>query len=162
MLNSSPRTALQSVWCSWSRLIFRLSRPRYLFPDYTLLHYHRMGGASFCINLSRNAFLVRQWGGCGPVYELLLYDTTCCSSLDAASQIKICTIGMHFCKKLIWNKWKATVCFNKPHNSCCDDWTNTTPCKLILIIKMKGNFSASLTHFCSRSLEELRGRVICV
>ena len=161
MLNSSPRTVLQSVWCSWSRLIFRLSQPdiySLTTPYCTIIGWEEPHSASIFLGM---LFLLDNEEA-GPVYELLLYDTTCCSSLDAASQIKICTIGMHFCKKLIWNKWKATVCFNKPHNSCCDDWTNTTPCKLILIIKMKGNFSASLTHFCSRSLEELRGRVICV
>ena len=41
----------------------------YSFPDYTLLHYHSMGGASFCINLCGMPFLLDNEEA-GPMYEL--------------------------------------------------------------------------------------------
>ena len=63
----------------------------YSFPDYTLLHYHSMGGASFCINLCGMPFLLDNEEA-GPMYELWLYNadqrTACTALLYAASQIK--------------------------------------------------------------------------
>ena len=49
------------------------SRAKYSFPDYTLLHYHSMGGASFCINLCGMPFLLDNEEA-GPMYELWLYN----------------------------------------------------------------------------------------
>ena len=98
----------------------------YSFPDYTLLHYHRMGGAPFCINLCGMPFLLDNEEA-GPMYELWLYNTSqgeqaeqaCTTALYAPSQIISAQLN-RFLKELIWNKWKAPVCFNKPHYSCCD------------------------------------------
>ena len=74
-----------------------------LHIQYTVLHYHTMGGVQFCIHPLRNAFLVKQC----PVLQL--YNTTLCALHCSKSKLAHCNTFLLQIKnqyerneKLVW------------------------------------------------------------